>query len=326
MENAPKKQHEKDFVRLATGSLIELKPGAGDSPRAFKMLAYTGAIVSRWYGRLVFELKGIQFKQVTPALKDHDGRAIVGQSSKVSLTSEGLEAEGFVLKSTEAAKEVTRLADENYQWQVSAGLEVLKIERLLDGEVATVNGQQVSGPLYIARESKLREMSFLSVGADGDTSAEILSFFDEETRMSEKKTEEKPATEVLAQERKRVAELKAAYPKDSDFALLAIEKGWSLLEAKAEYADVLAKRNEELQAEKDKLSADLSKSKLGTDPIGHGGSGEGAAKGDFMEQATRLAAEKGISRGTAVTQLAQENPDLHRAWLAKQKPRERVQK
>lgn len=325
MDNDAKKS-QKDFVRLSEGNLIQLKPAEkADASRALHILAYTGAFVSRWFGLLAFELSGIEFKNVTPVLKDHDGQQIVGQSRKVSLTSAGIELDGFVLKSTDAAKQVVALADEDYQWQASAGFEILKLERVFEGETAVVNGKEMTGPFFVARESKLREVSFVPVGADGDTSAEVLSFFEKETRMSEKKPEEKPGVDALAVERKRCADLKAAYPKDTEFALLAIEKGWSLLEAKAEYSDVLQVRLDAAEkAEKDRAEKDQKEGKgresLGAPPIPHGGAGgQAPATGDFMEQARLSAKAGGISLGKAIEKLAAENPKLHAEYVESQK-------
>lgn len=325
MVNAHEKQLKKDvFSLVEEGCSVELKAGeAADSPRLFEMLAYTGAIVTRWFGRLVFELSGIKFSQTTPILKDHDDKQIVGQSEKVSLSREGIRLSGFMLKSTEAAKEITRLSDEKYKWQASPRLEVLKVEFLAEGHTSTVNEKEVSGPLYIVRESKMREASFVPVGADGDTSAEVLSFYEEVSRMSgeTKKTE---GTDVLAVERKRCADLKAAYPKDEKFALLAIEKGWNLQEAKAEYADVLAKRNEELSAQNATLSADLAKSKpgtgsekLGPDPIGAGGSKEGGAgEKSFIQLSDEYRAQKNCSVQEAMSYTARTNPSAHAKYVA----------
>lgn len=52
----------------------------------------------------------------------------------------------------------------------------------------------------------------------------------------------KTEADFRAEEKKRVTDIKAAFPDDAAFALDVIESGKSLLEAKADYADVLKKR------------------------------------------------------------------------------------
>lgn len=67
----------------------------------------------------------------------------------------------------------------------------------------------------------------------------------EETTMAEN---QKAADDAVAAERaasqKRIADIRAAFQKEPDFALQAIEKGWTLTEAKAAFSDVLTARAE----------------------------------------------------------------------------------
>lgn len=335
MESQQKKQPEaQQFMKLREGELVQLLAKSGneaDSPRAFKMLAYTGEVVQRWFGRLVFDLKGIKFSpDATPILKNHDYEQIVGMSSKVSVDAKGLQIEGFISRKTECAREVADLSDEGFKWQASVGMEILSVERLEADATADVNGKQITGPAYVVRQSKLRESSFVPVGADGETSGEVLSFLDERSsHMSDKNQEQKPQTDVLAAERKRVAELKAAYPKDAEFALLAIEKGWLLVEAKAEYSDVLQKRNEKLEADLEaakKAQPGKTPEKLGPDPIGAGGSKEGGeGSKTFLQLSDEYRAANKCSVQEAMSQTARLHPSAHEKYVLEcrgMKPRE----
>ena len=60
-----------------------------------------------------------------------------------------------------------------FNWQLSIGAENVKVERVDDGTVETINGNTVNGPALVVRESILREVSIVAIGADAKTSMEI---------------------------------------------------------------------------------------------------------------------------------------------------------
>jgi signal peptide peptidase SppA len=158
--------------------------------------------------------------------------------------------------------------------------------------------------------------------------------------------ETKAKSEQQAADRQRLGDLKAAFPKDLVFAFEQYEKGASVEQAKAAYADVLLARNEKL--EKDLLEA---QAKTATpEPVtpaaaGAGrpapaqnngaGGGQASAGGDFMARAKadqashqgkcieRLSGRKseccGITK--ALSRTATANPKLYEEYLAAQQER-----
>jgi len=103
-----------------------------------------------------------------------------------------------------------------------------------------------------------------------------------------------------ADEKKRLADLKSAFPKDLEFAIEQFEAGASLVEAKAAYADVLQNR--------------LSEKENGADPLQ---SGDSAGEGDgenFVSLGKKMAKEEKIPLGQAYKKLAAEKPELYQAY------------
>jgi signal peptide peptidase SppA len=117
------------------------------------------------------------------------------------------------------------------------------------------------------------------------------------------------AETALAGEKKRVGEIKAAFPKDAAFALEAIEQGWDVTAAKAQYCD-------RLMAGKVAVPGKTS----GAAPLPYEDSAEGPAS-DFLEQAAALAKEEKITKTEAMKRLAQEQPSLHQAFLDRESGR-----
>ena len=168
-------------VHLAEGSRVELAkaaPANPDDPRAFSMLAYSGNAVKQWGSRVVFDMDGIDMSnQVIPILKQHDPSQVAGKSAKASLDKKsGIMISGTMSKVTAASKEICDLADEDFPWQASVGLDIDgDLEYVPSDKKVKLNGRTFQGPLYVAGKSTLRECSFVPLGADGATKSMVLS-------------------------------------------------------------------------------------------------------------------------------------------------------
>jgi phage major head subunit gpT-like protein len=148
------------------------KPG----PRRFEMDAYHGGALT---------LGGFQYPVIVdlatlkgadkprPVLKDHDRAIIVGHTEKVANDGKMLTAAGLVSGSGAPAREVVEAADNGFPWAVSIGAAAGKLERVKAGESVTVNSQTFTGPVLVARGASLKEISFVSIGADEEASARI---------------------------------------------------------------------------------------------------------------------------------------------------------
>lgn len=234
--------------------------GEGDDKRkvrTFRMVAYTGAAVQRFFGRAIFDLDGLEHGDKVPMLFVHDDKRIVGFADKVELGEE-LVLSGSLSNVTQDGRDVGDLADEGFPWQGSIGIQVGSWEELEPGTTETVNGREVVGPISIGRKSRLLETSFLPSGADGDTSAEVMSAKQPEAAMDPKAFAEAHPEAVQAwkdeggtlaatKTREDLTAYLGAFPGREAWAAKKYAEGLSLLEAKAALSDVLT---EELAAAK----------------------------------------------------------------------------
>ena len=143
----------------------------------FSMIGYSGgAMAPRGFGRIVIDLQGMDIGggRAMPVLKNHDSEQIVGHSEKIEAGNE-LALGGVISGAGAAAQEVIATSENGFPWQASVGADIRfeKIEHLDEGEKATINGQKQVGPVSIARESTLKEVSFVPIGADSETSARV---------------------------------------------------------------------------------------------------------------------------------------------------------
>ena len=171
--NAQQDQH------LTLVGQVEFQAAAGDGekakPRTFSMVAYRGGLlrVAGYYRPVVVDMQGLSAAQGMKAYVDHDTTRRVGHIERHQVSGAVLTVHGVISSTSEAAREVTADADNGYPWQASIGGNVLSLEDVPTGATITVNGQQFTGPIFVARSFRLREVSFVGNGADDQTSASI---------------------------------------------------------------------------------------------------------------------------------------------------------
>jgi len=156
--------------------------GKDDAEKAkgdFVMTAYTGQAIPRWWGMLAIDLAGIRSAAKMPILREHYRDRIVGHS-KESWTDGPFFVSGTFSKVTADASEVRGLAEEGFPWQASVGIEAKKVMVLNEGAEMVVNGEVITGPADVWMESEVFETSFVSLGADDNTSVAVFSGFNED--------------------------------------------------------------------------------------------------------------------------------------------------
>ena len=240
---------------LDVGSFEILEPAEGKRRRRFRMVANTGAPVSRMFGKAVFDLAGIEMAKKIPILADHDSKLRAGFADKAELTDEGLVLSG-VLLSNDTGKQIAAESDEGFPFQASVGLQVSQWLEVEAGDTLEVNGREVTGPISVAVKSRLLESSFLMAGADSKTSSVVLS---KEALMTPDAFlaanpeavaawKNEAADAARKAQREELGAYLAAFPGREAWAQQRFVAGDSLLEAKAALSDVL---QEELTAVKD---------------------------------------------------------------------------
>jgi HK97 family phage prohead protease len=183
------------FLQAADGE-------AAASPRRFTIEAYTGSPIRQGWSRepVVIDLAGMQTKQRIPIVLGHDYGlgSILGQTDSVRVEGSKLIVEGEIMADTDTARQVLALAERGYAWQASVGADVRRHQKVDADAVATANGQTHMGPVRIVKASALREVSFVTLGADAETSVAIAAeeAVEEETMAADATTQ--PTDEVVS--------------------------------------------------------------------------------------------------------------------------------
>ena len=140
--------------------------------------AYSGGKMSLpgWRHPVVVELAGMEIPETVPLLTNHENRtdARVGMV-KASVKDGVLEIEGDIVSDGEAAKGIVAQSKAGADWQLSIGADVK--ESVLVKEKAEVNGRMQDGPFHCVRQSVLREISVVAVGADAATRMRVNAQF-----------------------------------------------------------------------------------------------------------------------------------------------------
>lgn len=157
---------------------------------------------------------------------------------------------------------------------------------LIDGVVKSVRDIPAPASLFIVEDDNKEPMAKVEEPEPQQT--------EKETKMSDENTN------VAADERARVKAILEAFPGDSAFAMKHIDAGSTLVEAKAEYCDVLKER----AAARDAIDKTIPK------PIPSGEAPAAKSKG-YMEMAYGMAAEKNISVSDAAAIVAKTHPDAY---------------
>lgn len=153
---------------------------ASPLPR-FEMTAYSGGTMSQWWSEhgVVVDLDGMELPGDAdmPVLLQHDQRIRVGHADTVRVEGGALTASGVVSATSRFAREVVDDSRNGFPFEASIGAQTLSVESLAAGQTAAVNGREVDGPVDIVRRSRLKEISFVVLGADPETSARVAASY-----------------------------------------------------------------------------------------------------------------------------------------------------
>jgi hypothetical protein len=142
----------------------------------FAMVAYTGGSmrIAGWRYPVVVDLAGLAIpSQNRPIRFGHDMASGVGHTDTIKIEDGRLTAGGVVSRDTAAAKEVVISARNGFPWQASIGAAVEEFDFVKPNQKTIVNGREFTGPVNVVRKSVLGEISFVDLGADGQTSASV---------------------------------------------------------------------------------------------------------------------------------------------------------
>lgn len=202
---------------------------------AFRGTAYSGGIlrVPGYRDGVVLDLAGLTIPDSIPLSTDHSTSldARLGTAQARIVGSE-LHVFGSIVPGTPAADRAIALIRAGGV-SLSIGATPSKILRLREGETTEVNGQAFRGPLELASESQLAEISAVGVGADRGAVAIAAR------RNSTKKAgimETGTGTDPILIERDRIVQIRAAFrgiDNSEDRVNELIDAGADLAEARA---------------------------------------------------------------------------------------------
>ena len=161
--------------------------GDNESLRKFSMVAYTGGPMnlSGWSMPVIVDLEGMEVSaKARPILRDHNPGAIVGHTNEIMNDGSELRVSGVMSAANGAAAEVINSSANGFPWQASIGARAEKVERISKGKQVEVNGRSFTGPVFVARRSRLGEVSFVALGADDSTTASVAASQPQETKES----------------------------------------------------------------------------------------------------------------------------------------------
>ena len=149
----------------------------GDQPR-FKLFANSGEPMrlDGFFDPVVIDLEGVTIdREPLPVIMEHDPAKRIGHTDRVMVNAKGIFAEGRVSSSMGVAEGFVKDAKAGFPFQVSVGAEIKKGYFVEEGETVEVNGKTHKGPLIVATQTRLRELSITVLGADSKTQALVAS-------------------------------------------------------------------------------------------------------------------------------------------------------
>ena len=163
---------------FAAAVTLDASPTAAAGPRRFSGVAYGGGVITDhgWWDAVSFDLAGVTAATPMPLLMNHDGGQVIGVIDTVTNDGTHLAIGGKLFTGIDpAADQVAAKAEAGAAWQMSVGIFPDRIEEIASGTAYSVNGRNFTGPGHVFRAARVRETSFVALGADASTRATVFS-------------------------------------------------------------------------------------------------------------------------------------------------------
>lgn len=152
---------------------------AGDGPRRFNIVAYTGGIMKHadYPVPVVLRVSGVKLANDSlPILSDHQGtlEASIGHTTGLAL-GDDIVASAVFSGANAATKEVIDKLEGGMPLQASVGIRYRagSVQTVAEKEIVHVNGRDFEGPLLVVNDAILHEISVVPLGADQKTSVSL---------------------------------------------------------------------------------------------------------------------------------------------------------
>lgn len=150
---------------------------AAGEAKTFSGVAYTGDMVQvHWGLPVVVDLSKIRPPSKSrPVLFNHNPESPVGHFEPAGFTNSGrdLLVSGVLSGANETTQQIVASAANGFPWQMSIGIDAATSTEVRAGETISVNGREFTGPVIVTGEADLKEISFVSLGADDNTTASV---------------------------------------------------------------------------------------------------------------------------------------------------------
>lgn len=164
------------FAAAVTFAPADAADDAARAGRRFSGTAYAGGTITDhgWWSAVAFDLAGLTGALPMPLLLQHDAERVIGVVERLDNDGTQVQVHGRLFTGIDAAADsVAAKADAGAPWQMSVGIFPDLVEELAAD--ALVNGRAVRAGATVFRKSRVRETSFVALGADGDTRASVFS-------------------------------------------------------------------------------------------------------------------------------------------------------
>ena len=226
----------------------------------FTLVVYTGgkAYPKDFPCPVVIDLDGLDIpSQKIPVRLEHKSNQGVGHTERIAVVGGEIVAEGVISRDTSWARDVAQSAKNGFPWQISMGGPIHKTEYVPPGHKVSVNGKTFEGELYVVRNMTLKEISFVDIAADANTSATVEAQYDEGDDEMKTETKSQPpesaptrveavgfdsakameefGTKMLIDQRRIAAIEKIGNGQFPELEAQAIEEGWSVEKFHTQY-------------------------------------------------------------------------------------------
>ncbi|MGL6193979.1 MAG: hypothetical protein ACRC2T_04065, partial [Thermoguttaceae bacterium] len=187
----------------AVSDATNLEASGDSSPPRFSLIAYTGGKIQTKNLPIPFviELTGISIpNQRIPVRFEHKSYQGVGHTMQIAVIGTEVIAEGLISRDTSWARDVTKSSKNGFPWQASMGGPIVEAEYVPEGEQVTINGQTFTGEMYVVRKMTLKEISFVDLAADENTSAKVEAQYDDkeiDMTVTNTATKDTPTSNVI---------------------------------------------------------------------------------------------------------------------------------
>ena len=131
-----------------------------------------------WKYPVVVDLAGMEIPDSVPLLANHDNRTSARVGMVTATVADGaLGITGEIVSDGDDARNIIDQCKAGADWQLSIGADVRECE-LVQRDSREINGQTHEAPFYHIKQSTLREVSVVAVGADASTKMKVSARFD----------------------------------------------------------------------------------------------------------------------------------------------------